>query len=93
MIRYDTGDIGTFTADSDKENNFPEFKNIQGRGMDSITCSNGNIINHFTIDNNLFRYPELSQIQLIQKSKNYYTFLLSCKEEFARKGEFEAFLK
>jgi phenylacetate-CoA ligase len=93
MIRYDTGDIGTFTVDSDKENNFPEFKNIQGRAMDSITNSNGNIINPFTIYNNLYRYPEISQIQLIQKSKTDYTFLLNLKEEFARKEEFITFFK
>lgn len=93
MIRYDTGDLGNFTIDSKNKNVFPMLKTVYGRSLDAITGTNGKIINPFVIFGNFYKFPELSQIQLIQESQYDYTFLVNYDEEFTREKEFLNFFK
>ena len=69
MIRYDTGDVGSFII---SEKGFPVFNIIQGRITDILRNPKGEIVNPFVIYNNLYRFPELNQVQLIQKANNDY---------------------
>ena len=90
MIRYDTGDVGSFII---SEKGFPVFNVIQGRITDILRNPKGEIVNPFVIYNNLYRFPELNQVQLIQKATNNYLFKLNIHEEFQREQEFIAFFK
>lgn len=90
MIRYDTGDVGSFSI---SEKGFPVFNVIQGRITDILRNPKGEIVNPFVIYNNLYRFPELNQVQLIQKATNDYLFKLNIREDFHREQEFIAFFK
>ncbi len=90
MIRYDTGDVGELTIG---EHGYPEFKSIQGRITDLLTNTRDEIVNPFVIYNNLYRYPELEQVQLVQNSESKYTFKVNSKKVFEREKEFISFFK
>ncbi|MEC3966140.1 CoF synthetase [Flagellimonas halotolerans] len=90
MIRYDTGDVATMKIGP---NGFPEFSLVQGRITDILTNTKGEIISHFIIHTNLYRYPELEQVQLIQRKNKNYLFKVNSTGRFDREGEFIAFFK
>tara|TARA_R110002124_G_scaffold109790_2_gene263244 strand:- start:90 stop:716 length:627 start_codon:yes stop_codon:yes gene_type:complete len=93
MIRYDTGDVGSFIIEQNLNNGFPMFKSVAGRITDILRNTDGEIVNPFIIYNNLYRYPELDQIQLIQNSNRTYTFRINCTGTFIREKEFLNFFK
>ena len=93
MIRYDTGDVASFIIDKSVGNDFPMFKNVQGRITDILRNPDGEVVNPFVIYNNLYRYPELTQVQLVQKTINEYTFKINCEGEFIREKGFLDFFK
>ncbi len=93
MIRYDTGDVGSFIIDQGLNNGFPMFKSVAGRLTDILRSTDGELVSPFVIINNLYRYPELDQIQLIQISSNTYTFRINCKGTFVREKELLNFFK
>ena len=93
MIRYDTGDVGSFIIEQNLNNGFPMFKSVAGRITDILRNTDGEIVNPFIIYNNLYRYPELDQIQLIQISNRTYTFRINCTGTFVREKEFLNFFK
>lgn len=90
MIRYDTGDVAIMKLG---ERGFPEFSSIQGRITDILTNTRNEIVNPFIIYNNLYRYPELDQVQLVQRNNKTYLFKLNSNGGFDREEEFIAFFK
>ncbi|WP_420322289.1 CoF synthetase [Flagellimonas sp.] len=90
MIRYDTGDVAIMRI-GDK--GYPEFSVVQGRITDLLTNTSNEIVNPFIIYNNLYRYPELEQVQLVQRSNKEYVFKINCGEGFVRENEFVLFFK
>lgn len=90
IIRYDTGDVATLTIG---EKGFPKFSNVQGRITDILTNTKNEIVNPFIIYNNLYRYPELDQVQLVQQKDNVYVFKINSQDEFRRETEFISFFK
>ena len=85
MIRYDTGDIGVLEFPT---NDLPKFKRIEGRITDILTNTQGDSVNPFILFNSLGDYPELNQVQLIQKDSTY-TFKINTEEHpFKREKEF-----
>lgn len=81
FIRYDTGDLGSITK---KDNYFlgaPAFKTVQGRKMDAIYDTKGNIQSTFIIFY-LENYPTIKQFQFIQNGKKDYSFKLNVEKEF-----------
>lgn len=92
MIRYDTGDLVAFAINPSGTKDFPMLKTVYGGSLDAITSTNCKIINPFVIFGNFYKFPEISQIQLIQKTKYDYTFLLNCSEQFKQMEEFLIFL-
>lgn len=91
MIRYDTGDIGVMEEEQERL----VLKRVEGRKMDAVFDTEGNLVSSFTITNNMWLFPEIKQYQFIQKSKAEYLFVLNTgdapflrqeelKEEFSK---------
>lgn len=85
MIRYDTGDIGIM--DYSKDGNRLVLKNVEGRRMDMVFDTKGDLVSSFTITNNMWLYPEIKQYQFIQVSHSEYLFKLNLTEEFKRERD------
>ena len=66
MIRYDTGDIGAFDNNTNTPNSIPKLKSIQGRKMDALYKTNGDMLNPFTMHAYVYDFPEIKQLQFIQ---------------------------
>jgi phenylacetate-CoA ligase len=82
IIRYDTGDIGILNWDEKKERQL--LTKVEGRKMDLVFNTTGDLVSSFTITNNMWLYPEIKQYQFIQVSKNSYLFKLNLEGTFER---------
>ncbi len=79
MIRYDTGDIAKLNV---LENGTSFFEKVEGRKMDLIYDTNGNIVSSFVVYTKFYKYYKLlQQYQFIQKSKKVYEIKLNLKSE------------
>lgn len=84
LIRYDTGDIAKLNISSEGT---PYFEKVEGRKMDLIFDTKGNIVSSFVIYTKFYKYYSLlQQYQFIQKDKDKYEIKLNLK---ANKFEFE----
>jgi len=96
FIRYDTGDIGRFSVDEYGEINHQYLAEIQGRKLDLLLDTKGNIISSYIMYKNMFNYPEIDQYQLIQEGQKEYRFVISIKKKFLKeeilKNEFVSYL-
>ena len=72
MIRYDTGDIGAFVNDENSTDNIPKLESIQGRKMDALYKTNGDMLNPFTMHAYVYDFPEIKQLQFIQHKEKKY---------------------
>jgi phenylacetate-CoA ligase len=86
MIRYDTGDIGVMNEKMVDGRKIPVLEKIEGRKMDMVFNTNGDLVSSFTITNNMWKYTEIKQYQFIQISKNKYLFKLNCDLPFSREA-------
>lgn len=84
IIRYDTGDIGTLDWDENKQRII--LSKVEGRKMDLVFNTNGNLVSSFTITNNMWLYPEIKQYQFIQTDKKSYLFKLNLEGKFEREA-------
>lgn len=82
IIRYDTGDIGSLNWD--RSGKKIVLSNIEGRKMDMVFNTTGNLISSFTLTNNMWLYPEIKQYQFIQLDKKSYLFKLNLEGNFER---------
>jgi len=73
LIRYDTGDIGVLGVD---ENNVPFLKSIEGRKLDLIYDTRGNIVPSH-ISYKLCKYGDYKQFQLVQYGEKAYLIKLN----------------
>ena len=87
LIRYDTGDIGVKRIVRTEIGEEEVFTKIEGRKMDSIFNTNGELVSSFLITNGMWNYSELIQYQFIQKNKKNYCFKLNIDKEFKREKE------
>ena len=96
FIRYDTGDIGKFLVESNGSINKLYLSDIQGRKLDLLLDTKGNVISSYIMYKNMFKYPDIDQYQLIQEDKKVYRFIISSKHKFEKenslKNEFLTFL-
>ena len=69
------------------EINIKYLSNIQGRKLDILLDTQGNIISSFIMYKNMFKYPEIKQFQLIQKNEKEYKFIVSIDGNFERENE------
>ena len=87
MIRYDTGDLGILGKSEKNGKTYQVFKKIEGRKMDAIYNTKGDVVSSFTITNSMWKYTELAQYQFIQTSKKEYKFKLNALKKFGREQE------
>lgn len=75
IIRYDTGDIAKLDIG---KNGAIEFKQIEGRQMDLIYDSQGNMLSSFVIYTKFYKYYHLlKQYQFIQQDEKEYEVKLN----------------
>ena len=93
FIRYDTGDLAIMDYD-DKDNAF-YFIEVHGRKMDLIFDTESRPVSPLTINNNMLLFPEVTQYQFIQLSKDKYEFILNIGVEniYRREDELIAFFQ
>ncbi len=82
MIRYDTGDLGILTHNGTDE--IPKLKSIQGRRMDALYKTNGEILNPFTMHGYVYDFPEIEQLQFIQLDKYKFKIKINTNVKFTR---------
>jgi phenylacetate-coenzyme A ligase PaaK-like adenylate-forming protein len=90
LIRYDTGDIACIENNSD---NIPVFKSVEGRKLDLLYNTNGEIISSFIITNLMMKYSSLNQFQFIQVGKKDYIFKLNTTQEFNEESQLISMFK
>ncbi|HLV61773.1 CoF synthetase [Galbibacter sp.] len=80
LIRYDTGDIG-YLKNDDPFNGAPYLKHVEGRKMDMIYNTKGELITSY-ITYHLLKYDKIKQFQLIQEDHKTYIIKLNVYDDF-----------
>ncbi|WP_158848836.1 CoF synthetase [Algibacter sp. L1A34] len=86
MIRYDTGDIGAFENNTNTPNSIPKLKSIQGRKMDALYKTNGDMLNPFTMHAYVYDFPEIKQLQFIQHEEKKYEIKVNTDVKFVNEA-------
>ena len=93
MLRYDTSDIGSIEHGS---NGILLLKTVEGRKLDVLFDSKGNIVSSYIMYKNMWKYPEIMQYQLIQTGQKDYLFKINCNRPFEKEeqltSEFKEYL-
>src|SRR5699024_10140454 len=79
MIRYDTGDIGTFKIINKNNVKKLAITNFGGRQIDMIYDYNDNFVSPHKISVSFWGYNEIDEFQFIQTNKKEYKVLLKLK--------------
>ena len=88
MLRYDTGDIGAKIMAKTEQGTVQEYlTSVEGRKMDAIFNTSGELISSFIITNGMWDYSELVQYQFIQESRKSYLFKLNVDKPFNREQD------
>ncbi|WP_299311827.1 CoF synthetase [uncultured Aquimarina sp.] len=88
MIRYDTGDIGIMNDIKEDVVSKLVLTKVEGRKMDMIYSTSGEILST-SILLVINKYKEITQRQIIQKTKNKYLFKLKIENHtFGKEKEF-----
>lgn len=94
LIRYDTGDIG-YVRNADPYNGAPYLEHVEGRKMDMIYNTQGELITSY-ITYHLLKYDKIKQFQLIQEDQTTYIIKLNVYDDFDQQNhiinEFKAHL-
>lgn len=80
MVRYDTGDIG-YMEDNDPFNGAPYLRQVEGRRMDMIYNTQGELITSY-VTYHLLKYDNIKQFQLVQLDQTSYMIKLNVSKEF-----------
>lgn len=88
LIRYDTGDVGIMSDKSSCGKGSPVFTRIDGRRIDCIYSTKGEMMSPYIINNTLWYYRELNQYQFVQNGENDYLLKLNIdNKSFLRENE------
>lgn len=93
LIRYDTGDIGVFKKVWYKGKELIVLASIEGRKVDSVFQTNGDLASSHVITNSMWPYKEIKQWQFIQIGKTEYKFLINGILTSSEKCELEQTLR
>lgn len=86
IIRYDTGDLA-ISDDLDRQN-ISTLRSIQGRRIDMVYDTQGNVLTPHTISVHMKKYKQLKQWQFIQEDKTYYILKVNGAEGIYMKDDF-----
>jgi len=96
LIRYDTGDLGVISVDKSGGIDRTKLTRVEGRKLDTLLDTKGNIISSYIIYKNMWKYTEIDQYQLIQEGPRNYTFKINVHNGFSRevqlRNEFLSYL-
>lgn len=81
LIRYDTGDIAILKSKSECGIGAIVFKQVDGRRIDCIYSTQGEVLSPYTINNTMWRFDEVKQYQFIQNGKNDYLLKINKQNE------------
>ena len=84
LIRYDTGDLASYVINSNGEK---VFERIEGRKVDIIYNTKGDIISPYMVVQKMSEYFELKQFQFIQNGTKDYTFKLNPWTSFTKEKD------
>lgn len=84
LIRYDTGDLARLAQDSNLQ---PRFDRIDGRVIDIIWDTKGNIVSPYLIYTITEKYNELKQFQFAQKGPKEYEYRLNPWDNFTKEDQ------
>lgn len=84
FIRYDTGDLGKMELDGNRPACGPILTHIEGRKVDFIYDTAGNLLSPHTITNTMWRFSEIRQFQFIQKGEKDYEIRINHPGVFGR---------
>ena len=89
LIRYDTGDLGILKNEIDINNksNGPYLLNIEGRKVDFITNTKGQILSPHSITNTMWKFSDVLQFQFIQIETKKYIIKINIDAERYDKEE------
>jgi phenylacetate-CoA ligase len=79
LIRYDIGDIVTLSADSLNEHRVTVLDSVEGRSVELITSTDGNLVSPIAIDDVFDGLVDINRFQFIQKSNNSFVVRLIAK--------------
>lgn len=82
MVRYDTGDAGSWVEIEHNGVKRKAIGNFAGRAVDMIFDCNGNQISPHSITNGMWRFEGVKQFQFIQKSKTDYLMKINKGSSF-----------
>jgi phenylacetate-CoA ligase len=85
LVRYDTGDIGII-SESDEIGRI-YFEAIEGRKLDMLFDTHGNIVSSYIMYKNMWKYNDIKQYQLIQKDKRKYVLKVNADAGFNREKQ------
>jgi phenylacetate-CoA ligase len=95
MIRYDTGDMGALSADTDQHGN-RYLDRVEGRKLDLLYATDGSLVSSYIVYKNMWQYTEITQYQLVQYGPKDYRFKINMDGAFQREPqlirEFKEFL-
>ena len=87
IIRYDTGDIGCIATHKIQEGEFRVLTRIEGRKLDQIFNTRGELISSYIVYKNMWKYVEVEQYQFVQENTKSYCFIISMPGKFEREAE------
>lgn len=79
MIRYDTGDLATYALNNRGE--IVAIDYLQGRRVDMIYNTKGEVISPHTITNNMWGNDQIKQFKFIQISPKTYKIILNTNKK------------
>jgi phenylacetate-CoA ligase len=79
LIRYDTGDIAKYNIN---EKGVTEFERIEGRKLDLIYNTQGNVLSSYIVYKKFYNYYHLlKQYQFIQQGEKEYEIMLNLRND------------
>lgn len=92
MIRYDTGDIGSFVYLERNGVRKKAIGNFGGRKLDMVYDCNGNPLSPHKVSVSFWSFPEFKQYQFIQEGQKEYRVKLNVEGEFTKQDELRKML-
>lgn len=95
LIRYDTGDLGAISSETDEYGNtFLDI--VEGRKLDVLFDTKGDLVSSYIAYKNMWQYTEINQYQLIQEAEKTYVIKISMEGVFSKEqkliSEFKQYL-
>lgn len=81
MIRYDTGDIGSYQKINHNSIERLAVGNFGGRIVDTVMDTKGNLVSPHAITNTMWRYQQIKKFQFVQKDRDTYEMIIVLENE------------